>query len=68
MSQQQERSLDQKARRAAKCAGLVAVKSRAGESVDNLGGFRIVDPNRNTIEAGERFNMTAEQVIAYCRD
>jgi hypothetical protein len=67
MPQMQERSLDQKARRAATRAGLVAQKSRARESCSNLGGFQIVDPNRNTIEAGERFDMAAEDVIQYCR-
>jgi len=70
MSNQQERAvkaLEQRARRMAKSVGLVAIMSRKGiGSVDNLGGFRILDAILGTIEAGERFDLTAEEVIAYC--
>lgn len=70
MSNQQERAvkaLEQRARRMAKSVGLVAIKSRKGiGSVDNLGGFRILDANLGTVEAGEQFDLTAEEVIAYC--
>lgn len=70
MSNQQERAvkaLEQRARRKAKSVGLVAIKSRKGiGSVDNLGGFRIEDAFLGTIEAGERYELTAEGVIAYC--
>ena len=64
-----EAAMDARARRAARAAGYVARKSRwrAG-SIDNLGGFMLVDPYRNAIEAGVRFDMSAEEVIAYCRD
>ena len=51
----------------AKSVGLVAIKSRRGiGSVENLGEFRIVDAILGTLEAGERFDLTAEEVIAYC--
>lgn len=70
MSNQQERAvkaLEQRARRMAKSVGLVAIMSRKGiGSVDNLGGFRIIDAFLGTLEAGERFDLTAEEVIAYC--
>ncbi len=70
MSNQQERAvkaLEQRARRMAKSVGLVAIKSRKGiGSVENLGGFRIIHAILGTIEAGERFELTAEEVIAYC--
>ncbi|WP_374266730.1 hypothetical protein [Zoogloea sp.] len=70
MSNQQERAvkaLEQRARRKAKSVGLAAIKARKGVgSVDNLGGFRIIDAILGTIEAGERFELTAEEVIAYC--
>ena len=58
--------MDARARRAAKRIRLAAIKThwRAG-SVDNWGGFQIVDPLFNRIEAGVRFNMTAEEVIAF---
>lgn len=70
MWNQQERAakaLEQRARRKAKRVGLVAIKSRKGVgTVDNLSGFRILDAILGTIEAGERFDLTAEEVIAYC--
>lgn len=70
MSNQQERvvkALEQRARRKAKSVGLAAVMCRKGiGSVDNRGRFRIIDPFLGTLEAGERFDLTAEEVIAYC--
>jgi hypothetical protein len=59
--------LDGRARRAAKKIGLVARRSRwrAG-SVDNWGGFVLIDPYTNFIVAGSRFDMSAEEVIRYC--
>lgn len=72
MSSQHERAveaLEQRARREAKRAGLMACKSRRGiGSIDNHGGFMIVDPILNTVEAGESFDLSAEEVIAYCAD
>jgi hypothetical protein len=60
-------SLEQKARRVAKRAGLVARKSRwRAHSLDNFGGFQIVEPYFNCIEEGMRFDMSAEEVIKYC--
>ena len=62
-----EKALEQRARRAAKRMGLTAVKSRKGiGSVDNFGGFMLVDAFLNIIEAGQRFDLSAEEVIAYC--
>ena len=70
MLQKQERAekaLDQRARRKAKSVGPVAQKSRRGiGGIDNYGGFMLVDPNLNTIEAGHRFDPSAEDVIEYC--
>jgi hypothetical protein len=64
-----EASIDQRARRAAKRAGLKAVRSRwRRDSVDNRGGFQILDPYRNAIVCGERFDPSAEAVIAFCAD
>lgn len=40
-------------------------KSRQQESVDNLGGWMIVDPNYNTVVAGERFDLSDEDVLAF---
>lgn len=59
--------MDQRARRAAERVGLKAIKSRKGcGSIDNWGGFMIIDPSRNWLEAGERFDLSADEVIAYC--
>jgi hypothetical protein len=64
-----EQSLEQKARRVAKKAGFTASKSRwRANSVDNLGGFRIVDPYRNYVEAGVKYDLSAEQVIEFCQE
>ena len=60
-------NLEQKARRVAKRVGLIARKSRWRQnSVDNYGDFMLVNQN-NFIEAGHRFDMTAEEVIEYCQ-
>jgi hypothetical protein len=69
MTDANEGALDQRARSAAKRAGLMAVRSRwRRDSVDNRGGFQILDPYRNSILAGRRFDISAEEVIAFCLD
>jgi hypothetical protein len=62
-----KRALDARARRAAKRIGLIVRKSRwrAG-STDNFGEFMLIEPERNVIVGGERFNMSAEEVIVRC--
>jgi hypothetical protein len=64
-----ERALEARARRAAKRAGLIVRKSRwrAG-SVDNFGGFMLIDPYTNCVVEGSRFDLSAEWVIDYCSD
>jgi hypothetical protein len=62
-----EAAHEAQARRAAKRVGLVATKSRwRRNTIDNHGGFQILDPFRNWIVAGVRFDMTPQQVIEYC--
>jgi hypothetical protein len=64
-----EAALESRARRAAKHAGLIARKSRWRlGSVDNFGQFRLVDRYGNYVVAGERFDLSAEEVIEYCRE
>lgn len=60
--------LEAQARRTARRAGLVARKTRwrAG-TIDNLGLFRLIDPFMNAVVAGERYDMTAQEVIDYCQ-
>ena len=60
---------DDQARRAAKRVGLQARKSRwRANSIDNLGGFQIIDPMQNWIVAAEKFNYTADDVVAFCAE
>jgi len=61
------RSEDQ-ARRRAKRIGLIAKKTcRRANSVDNHGGFMLIEPERNIIIAGDRFDLSAEQVLELCK-
>jgi hypothetical protein len=55
-----------RARRAARKVGLVAKKSGRSRSIDNAGDFMLVDPEFNGVVRGSRFDMTAEDVIAFC--
>jgi len=61
-----EKAVDARARRAASRCGLRAMKSRRAFSGDNYCGFMLVDDN-NLIAAGERFDMSAEDVLDYCK-
>jgi hypothetical protein len=57
------------ARRAAKRVGLLVRKSRRRRgSADNCGGFMSLNPYRNTIIAGVRFDLSAEHVVRYCEE
>lgn len=60
-------ALDHRARRAAKRVGLLAVRRRwRRDTIDNFGGFQLIDRVTNGIVRGARFGMSAEDVIAYC--
>jgi len=62
-----QKTLEARARNAARSVGLIARKTRwRRDSIDNRGGFMLIEPNGNRVVAGERFDMTAEDVIAYC--
>lgn len=59
-------SLEARARRIAARHGFLATKSRKRSlSVDYGGGFMLVDASTSRVEAGERYNLSAEQVIAF---
>ena len=47
---------------AARRVGLAARKSRA------TNGYRLVNPERNWIVAGESFELSAEDVVQLCND
>jgi hypothetical protein len=58
---------ESRARREARKVGLIAQKSRSrANSIDNKGGFRILDPYFNRIEAGIEYGLSPEAVIAFC--
>jgi hypothetical protein len=59
-------AVEARARRTVKKAGYIARKSRwrAG-TIDNLGGFMLVEPFFYFVVADERFNLSPEAVIAH---
>ena len=58
-------ALESRARYAAKRVGLRAKKSRwCKGSCDNFGKFMLIEPIRNVIVAGQRFDL--EPVIVMC--
>ena len=60
-------ALESGARRAAKKVGLVANKSRwRADSIGNLSGFMLIDPYRNFVIEGSRFDLIPEDVIKFC--
>jgi hypothetical protein len=66
--QMTERQMEDRARRAAAKAGLVARKSRwRCDSIDNHGGFMLIEPSRNICVNGSRYELSAEAVIDLCR-
>jgi hypothetical protein len=61
-------SIEARARRAARRIGLVARKSRwRKNSIDNFSDFMLIEPTSNAVMAGSRFELTANEVIEYCK-
>jgi hypothetical protein len=59
--------LDRRARRSARKVGLVAYRC-CTQHLGNLGHFQVVDPKRsNMVVAGQHYDMTAQDVINFCR-
>jgi len=64
-----EKEREARARRALARDGLILNKSRVKNlSCDDQGGYRIVDLYTNRIEAGERFDLSLEDVEMFARD
>lgn len=62
-------AMEARARGAAVAAGYIATKSTRGRKTrDNFGGFQLVDAAHGNIVLGERFNLTPDDVIEWCRD
>lgn len=57
MSDNKERMLRRKLQK----LGYALRKSKA-QDINNLGGYMIIDPDRNVIEAGERFDLSLDDV------
>lgn len=63
-----EGAIESRARAAARAAGYIARKSNwRRNSIDNYGGFMIVDPSLNVPVAGFRYDLSAEAVLAWCK-
>lgn len=56
------RARENKARRKLAKEGYSLHKSRARLSIDNLGGYMISNDNDNTIVAGEKYDLSIEDV------
>ncbi len=54
----QRKQLEAKARRVAAAAGYSIFKSKV-----RRGGYRLIDQSRNLVIAGERFTLSAEDVL-----
>ena len=57
--------LEARAYRAARRVGLAARKSR---SAHDSGGFMLIDPDRNWVVGGERYNWSAQDVLDSCAE
>jgi hypothetical protein len=64
-----DHALERRARRAAKRIGMLARKSRwRANSIDNHGGFMLLDPNRKWVVAGSRYELSAQDVLTWCEE
>jgi hypothetical protein len=62
-----DKSLDARARRAARRVGWLACKSRwRVDTIDNRGRYMLIDQWSNSCVHGERFELSAEDVIELC--
>jgi hypothetical protein len=63
------KSEDARLRRMAQRHGYTVRKSRWRlDSIDNLGGYMVVDPAANLVVAGARFDLTGADVAAWLTD
>lgn len=57
-----EKNREQRLRRALNKRGYSLHKSRRAFNADNLGGYLIANQQNNTLIAGERFNLSLDDV------
>jgi len=67
MLEKEIKELDSKLRYKAKQNGLLLRKSRVSLSIDNKGGYMIVDFN-NCVVAGEKFDLTLDDVAEFIKE
>ena len=65
MPLQDQEPSDSQVRRAAKRVGLQR-KSRRGYNLDNFGGYMLIEPRRNFVIAGERFDLIPNDALEFC--
>ncbi len=58
-------SRERRLRKIAQKQGLLLRKSRSQLSMDNQGGYMIVDPDTNAVVAGKRFDLDLDAVEAW---
>lgn len=64
-----ELALEGRLRRLARSEGLVAHKSRVHAThADNQGGWMLVTATRNSVVAGERFELTTQDAIDFIQE
>ncbi len=63
-----EASRERRLRKIAQKQGLLLRKSRSQLSMDNQGGYMIVDPDTNVVVAGKRFDLDLDAVEAWLAD
>lgn len=64
-----EKSLDVRARRAARREGWFVRKSRwQVGTIDNYGGYMVIDLQHNLPVAGFRYDLSAEEVLEFCAE
>jgi len=62
-------TVESRARRAAQRFGYIIKKSRSRtESLDNFGGFMLIDPYIKGVVDGLRFDLSAEDIIELCTE
>ena len=60
-------ALDGRVRRAALRAGFRASKARGQLHYNNRGGYMLVDSWTNTVAYGDRYDLSAAEVMEICR-
>ena len=64
-----EKSLKARTRRAARRTGFIATKWRGRlGTIDNYGGFMLIEPVSNCAIEPERFQLSPDDVIEICRE